>query len=176
LQVGSSSLSPSLLILLLALGLAFMGLISSLVGHLSGWHLLSRRFRAEAEPYGEIDSAGPFFYYVQMRYRVNYGSVIRIIAANDAIYLSALFPFRVGHPPLCIPWKEVQLRGIRSFRRRYVVLTLGEQERIPMRISERMARKLGILERVPEGKAIELGLNFHRLIDNFTDSTGKKPD
>jgi hypothetical protein len=57
-----------------------------------------------------------------------------------------------------------------------VVLTLGEQERIPMRISERMARKLGILERVPEGKAIELGPNFHRLIDNFTDSTGKKPD
>jgi hypothetical protein len=164
------------LTLFLAFGLAFMAFISSLIGLLSGWHRLSKRFRAESEPYGEIRSAGPFFYYVQMRYRVNYGSLIRIIAANDALYLSALFPFRIGHPPLCIPWKEVQLRGIRSFRRRYVVLTLGEQERIPMRISERMARKLGILERVPEGKAIELGLNFHRLIDNFTDSTGKKPD
>jgi hypothetical protein len=29
-----------------------------------------------------------------------------------------------------------------------VVLTLGEQERIPVRIPERMARKLGILERM----------------------------
>jgi hypothetical protein len=32
-----------------------------------------------------------------------------------------------------------------------ILLTLGEQERIPMRISERMARKLGILERIPAG-------------------------
>jgi hypothetical protein len=148
LQAGSSSFSPYLLVPFLAFGLAFMGLISSLIGLLSGWHLLSKRFRAEAEPYGEIRSAGPFFYYVQMRYRVNYGSLIRIIAANDAIYLSALFPFRVGHPPLCIPWKEIQLSRTRSFWRRYVVLMLGVQERIPMRISERMARKLGVLERV----------------------------
>jgi hypothetical protein len=125
-----------------------MGLISFLIGRLSGWHMLSKRFRAEAEPYGEIRSAGPFFYYVQMRYRVNYGSLIRIIAANDALYLSALFPFRIGHPPLCIPWNEIQLSRIESFWQRYVVLTLGVRERIPMRISERMARKLGVLERV----------------------------
>jgi hypothetical protein len=31
-----------------------------------------------------------------------------------------------------------------------ILLTLGERERIPMRISERMAGKLGILERIPE--------------------------
>jgi hypothetical protein len=32
---------------------------------------------------------------------------------------------------------------------RYVVLTLGQQEHIPMRISERLARNLGILDGLP---------------------------
>jgi hypothetical protein len=174
LQAGSNGFSPYLLILFLSLGLAFMGLIGSLIGILSGWHLLSRRFRAEAEPYGETHSAGPFFYHVQMRYRVNYGSLIHITAANDALYLSALFPFHIGHPPLCIPWKEVQLRRTRFSWRRYVVLTLGVQERIPMRISERMARKLGILDRVPGGSAFDVEPNFDQLPDDFPDPTEKK--
>jgi hypothetical protein len=174
LQAGSSGFSPYLLTLFLAFGLAFMAFISSLIGLLSGWHKLSERFRAESEPYGEIHGAGPFFYYVQMCYRVNYGSLIRVIAANDALYLSALFPFRIGHPPLCIPWKEIQLSRIRSFLRRYVVLTLGEEERIPMRISERMGRKLGILERVPGGPAFDVERNFNRLPDDFPYPTGMK--
>ena len=33
--------------------------------------------------------------------------------------------------------------------RRYVFLLLGNEEKIRMRISERMARNLGILERLP---------------------------
>jgi hypothetical protein len=75
-------------------------------------------------------------------------------AADDALYLSVLFPFRLGHPPLCIPWKEIKLSRTKRFFRTHVivtevVLTLGNQEKIPMRISERMAKKLGILERIP---------------------------
>jgi hypothetical protein len=76
--------------------------------------------------------------------------VIRIIAAEDALYFSVLFLFRVGHPPLRIPWTEIKLSRTKRFWRQYVVLTLGEQEHIPMRISERMARNLGILARIPE--------------------------
>jgi len=72
-----------------------------------------------------------------------------MIAAEDALYLSASFLCRIGHPPLCIPWQEIRLDRPDFPWRRSVVLTLGNQERIPMRISERMARKLGILERIP---------------------------
>jgi hypothetical protein len=74
--------------------------------------------------------------------------VIRLTAAEDALYLSVLLIFRIGHPPLRIPWKEITFSRTRRFWFRYVVLTLGEQERIPVRIPERMARKLGILERM----------------------------
>ena len=84
-----------------------------------------------------------------MRFRANYGNIIRLTAAEDALYLSILFFFRVGHPPLRIPWNEIQFGRAKFLWLKFVVLTLGNEENIPMRISERMARKLGILERLP---------------------------
>jgi hypothetical protein len=129
----------------------FISLIISFVG---GWHALSRRFHSQTEPYGQARTAGPLFYGVQMRFRTNYGNVIRLTAAEDALYLSILFLFRIGHPALCIPWKEIQFGRTKFLWRRYIVLTLGNEEKIPMRISERMARKLGILERLPSCEAL----------------------
>lgn len=117
-----------------------------LIGIFSGWHLLTRRFRAQGEPYGDIRSVGPFFYGVQMRFRANYSSVIRLSTTSGFLFVSIFFLFRVGHPPLSIPWNEITISKETVFWRRYLVLTLGNEERIPMRISERMAQNLGILE------------------------------
>jgi hypothetical protein len=149
-QAGSNSLIPQLFILFVALGAAaFICIICFLIGILTGWHALSERFRAQSEPYGQGRCVGPFFYNVYMRYWSHYSSVIRMTAADDALYLSVIFAFRLFHPPLRIPWSEVKLGRTKYFWRQYVVLTLGDQEHIPMRISERMARKLGILDRLP---------------------------
>jgi len=84
-----------------------------------------------------------------MRFRVNYGNVIRLTAAEDALYISILFLFRISHPPLRIPWAEIKMAETKFLWRRYVFLLLGNEEKIRMRISERMARNLGILERLP---------------------------
>lgn len=116
---------------------------------MTGWFALARHFKKQSEPYGESKTAGPLFYTVYMRFWGHYGSVIRLTAAADALYASVLFPFRIGHPPLRIPWDEIQFGKAKRFFLTYVVLTLGNQERIPMRISQRMARNLGILERCP---------------------------
>ena len=121
----------------------------SLAGLLTGWSALARRFRRESEPYGDGKTAGPFFYTVYMRYWTHYSSVIRLTAAADALYVSVLFPFRAGHPPLRIPWNEIQFARTKRFLRTYIVLTLGNEERIPMRIPQRMASNLGILDRCP---------------------------
>jgi hypothetical protein len=61
--------------------------------------------------------------------------------------LSVLFLFRIGHPPLQIPWNEIAVERTKYFWRSYIVLKLGTNERIPVRISERMARNLGVVER-----------------------------
>jgi hypothetical protein len=124
--------------------------MSALISFITGWHALARRFKEQSEPYGETKIAGPFFFTVYMRNWTHYSSVIRLAAAEDALYLSVLFPFRTGHPPLRIPWTEIQFSRTRHLWQSLVVLTLGNEERIPMRISERMARNLGILGRIPD--------------------------
>lgn len=121
--------------------------ISYVVSMFSGWITLSYRFRKQSDPYGRTRVAGPLFYGVYMRLWTRYSGVIRLIAAEDALYVSVVFLFRIGHPPLCIPWPEIELSRTKYFFRRYVVLTLGRQEQIPMRISERMARRLGLIDK-----------------------------
>ncbi|MGB0065553.1 MAG: hypothetical protein WBP85_13980 [Terracidiphilus sp.] len=123
--------------------------VSFLISYIGGWFALSKRFKRQSEPYGETKSAGPFFYTVYMRWWGHYSSVVRLTAASDALYASVLFPFRVFHPPLRIPWDQIQFGRAKYFFRNYIVLNLGTEERIPMRISSRMARNLGILDRCP---------------------------
>ena len=110
-----------------------------------------------------------------MRFKTSYGNAVRMVTAQDALYLSMLFLFRIGHPPLCIPWNEFQFARAKFLWLRYVVLTLGNEEKIPMRISERMARKLGILERVSEAGSLPSGLHFDTLSGSFVASQTKKP-
>jgi hypothetical protein len=121
-----------------------------LISFLTGWFALARRFKRQADPYGETKTAGPFFYTVYMRWWSKYSSVIRLTAAGDALYASVLLPFRIGHPPLRIPWDEIRFGRAKFFFRTYLMLTLGNEEKIPMRIPLRMARNLGILDRCPE--------------------------
>jgi hypothetical protein len=128
----------------------FVCAVGFLISLQSGWFSLGRRFKRQSDPYGDTKSAGPFFYTVYMRWWSKYSSVIRLTAADDALYVSILFPLRVGHPPLRIPWAEIQFARTRFFFRTYLMLTLGNEEKIPMRIPLRMARNLGILDRCPE--------------------------
>jgi hypothetical protein len=147
-QGNSNTLSPYWLIVFLALFVAAWCFESYLNSSLSGWHSLSKRFRAQSEFLGQSTSAGIFFN-VCLRYWADYSGIIRITSEEDALHLSAVFPFRPFHPPLRIPWTEIKFGRTKYLWRQYVVLTLGNQEHIPMRISERMAGKLGILGRLP---------------------------
>jgi len=144
--------------------------ICVLISLSSGWLALSGRFRAHSNPYGQMRSAGPFFYTIYMRFWTHYSGIIRITAAEDALYLSVFFLLRIGHPPLCIPWNEIQIGRTKYFWSRYVVLMLGNSERIPVNISERMARKLGILDRISKDSSLFSEPNFDTLSDSFVES------
>ena len=122
-------------------------LVGLLISSLSGWWVLASRFSTDEQPFGDVKTAGPLFYGIYLRFWTHYSSVVRITAAHDALYLSVLFLFRIGHPPLRIPWNEIRFSATTYFLRRYMVLTLGTNEQIPLRISQRMARNLGLTER-----------------------------
>ena len=78
---------------------------------------------------------------------------MRMTTAEYGLYLSMSFFSRLAHPPLAIPWNEIQIHPGRFLWIRQFVLTLGNKERIPLRISERIAYELGIIDGPFEGKA-----------------------
>jgi hypothetical protein len=78
--------------------------VSFLTSLMSGWFALSTRFRTQSEPYGDIRSAGPLFWTAHMRFGTHYSNLLCITTDKDGLSLYVMFPFRIGHPPLHIPW------------------------------------------------------------------------
>ena len=110
-----------------------------LLGMISGWVVLSKRFRLKDSFYGE---SWPFRS-ARMRYYLHYGNCLSVGADESGLYLAVFQIFRIGHPPLLIPWAEVTVisgeRGL-IFKKRE--LRLGHEESIPLRISASLVETL----------------------------------
>jgi hypothetical protein len=115
-------------------------LILFLISVVSGWHSLARRFRCTREFARDAWT----FRSAYMRYLSHYGTCLSFGADSSGLYLSVFPIFRVGHPPLFIPWSEVTVTrgetGIPFFKRRK--LLLGREESIPLSISVSLAENL----------------------------------
>jgi hypothetical protein len=96
---------PPLVIILVLGPLLFVGVLSLsllLISSLGGWRQLADTFPANGPPTGtrfrmQSGSVG----------WVNYSGCLTVYSSPDGIYLSVMWPFRLGHPPLFIPWTEI---------------------------------------------------------------------
>jgi hypothetical protein len=106
---------------------------------MSGWNLLSKRFRYRGVYYGETWS----FRSARMRTFIHFGSALTMGADESGLYMAVNPLFRFGNPPLLIPWSEISIiageRGL-IFKKR--VLLLGGQEAISLSISSSLAKDL----------------------------------
>src|ERR1051326_4209736 len=110
-----------------------------LVAATSGWRLLAARFRAQ----------GPFtgptwrFQSARMRWMSNYNGALTIGADVTGLFMVPMLIFRAWHPPLFIPWTEINLEGTRQVLFFTLVeLRLGRSEQIPFKIKVELATKL----------------------------------
>lgn len=77
------------------------------VAQMSGWGELSRCYR----------SGNPFegrrwsFRSGRMRLTMRYSNCLTVGASTQGLYLAVSFLFRVGHPPLFIPWQDVSVKS-----------------------------------------------------------------
>jgi hypothetical protein len=79
----------------------FWCLISYVIGHTSGWARVRERYGAPPGP------APPGRSFQAGRVGIaKYNGVLRIAHDRFGLYLSVMVLFRVGHPPLFIPWNE----------------------------------------------------------------------
>jgi hypothetical protein len=98
--------SPWLIAVLAPVGfVALWAAISSLIAAMSGWRRLAQSYRLTSPFNGRHWR----FCSGHMRWSTNYNGCLTIGADVRGVYLAVLFLFRIGHPPLFVPWSDVQV-------------------------------------------------------------------
>jgi hypothetical protein len=119
--------------------LYFVGLwifVNSIIALIGGWRLLARRFRMQ----GSYDGQKWPLQSARMRWTAHYNGVLTVGANRTGLFIAPLILFRVGHPPLFVPWVEiVAVRKTIFFFFNFVELRLGRSEEIPFTISAKLA-------------------------------------
>ncbi len=91
-------IAPTVVALVFSMIWAAMSLLFS---HLGGWASLAAHYRDD----GDIKCKT---FYMRTGYvgGVGYGSCLNLGVSKAGLRLSVCFPFRIGHPPLFIPWDQ----------------------------------------------------------------------
>lgn len=89
--------------LFLPLFVALWCAICVALSFMGGWHTLAQHYRA-TQPF----SGRRWYLRSASMSPANYGGVLTFGANTEGLFISVLLPFRLGHPPLFIPWSEIE--------------------------------------------------------------------
>lgn len=112
--------------------------ISVSISYISGWWSLSQYYQAKTYNLKRIWR----FQSVIMRMMTRYGGCINVGVTDKGLFLSVLFLFRVGHPPLLIPWEDISVERYNSFFIKGVKLRFSRVPNVPLRLREKLARNI----------------------------------
>ncbi len=85
-------------------------LVCWLISRIGGWSRLAARFPAKDRPSGTR-----FGMQAGRVGHAKYGGCLTLHTSADGLYLSVWPLFRIGHPPLFIPWNAIRNASIRRF-------------------------------------------------------------
>ena len=127
-----------LALLKIALIPAMVALIMVLISHWGGWASLAGQYRSE-QPF-----PGPVWKFQcgQFRWLASYNNCLTVGADAHGLFLGILFPFRIAHPPLFIPWREISVTRRKVLWAKMVRFRLGTDLQVPLTIRESLAEKL----------------------------------
>ena len=141
--------TPMLLLLLIPLFLVGFVLIWSgvvwLLAWLSGWRRLARHYRCAKAPDGTV-----FGTLWAMLGPVNHRGSLRIEPAPEGLYLSTMVFFRIGHPPLMIPWHAIKRQEKAQISLiKMVALDLGDPKITTLRLPASMVDEAVLAQYLP---------------------------
>jgi hypothetical protein len=105
---------------------------------IGGWFDLARAYR-ERQPFqGERWN----FQNAQFRFLTGYNNVLSAGANIEGLHLSVFFPFRVGHPPLFIPWHDVSVRPAMFLWFRVYKFEFRQVPMVTLRLREKLGKRI----------------------------------
>ena len=112
--------------------------IGLLISRVGGWAALATVYGHSGEFRGDCLR----FQSARMRWGTNYGNCLTVGANPLGLYLSVLLIFRIGHPPLFIPWMDISISEQKGRWFNSVVLRFRRAPSIPLQVSQQLGRWL----------------------------------
>ncbi len=110
----------------------------ALSAHLSGWYNLAQRYRTVTPFFGRTWHLRA----ATFRSFTGYWLTLIIGANQEGLYLAQLWPMSWTHPPLLIPWRDVQFERRRWFEVGARSLLIGNKAAIRVSMSRRIVAEM----------------------------------
>lgn len=107
--------------------------ICAVLAVVSGWRDLAQKYSARQPPEGEKFR----FRNANMRYTASYNGCVTFTANAHGLGMSVLFLFRIGHPPLFIPWFRIEISEERRYFMRSTKFLVRDAD-VPIWVSKRL--------------------------------------
>ena len=118
--------------------------ICQLISAAGGWRALSWHYRANSTFEGRKE----WLKSARLRHWTNYNNCLVVGSNKYGLYLGVLPIFRVGHPPLFIPWMDISTEeGSRRLWGDFVKFKFAKQPDVPVVFSKRLAARIFKLRR-----------------------------
>jgi hypothetical protein len=146
-------MSPIQIVGLVAFAVAMWTGVGYLIGVVSGWQELARSYRCARlkRPRWKYQSG-------QMRLLMNAHNVLVVDVDTQGLYLATILLFRVGFPPVRIPWQDVSVKPGKLFFWRYAEFRFRQAPavylQLPVKLADEMAANAGDSWPVDRGAAI----------------------
>jgi len=113
--------------------------VCKLISATGGWRILARDYRANSL----FDGQKLWLKSATLRRWTNYSNCVNMGANKYGLYLSVLLLFRIGHPPLFIPWTDISTEAVsRRLLLDVVKFSFAKQPEVPMILSKKLADRI----------------------------------
>lgn len=110
-----------------------------LLSYIGGWMTLATSYRSSREVRNALTN---HFQSASMRLIGFYNHCLSITPTKDGLFISVFFLFRIGHPPLFVPWDDITMMQARWLFGDMVELRFSKAPTIPFRISKSLYEDL----------------------------------
>lgn len=113
-----------------------------LLALMSGWRRLAAHYTAELPLGGQC-----FRFRSAKSGLVRYNHCLNFAATPAGLYLWLLLPFRLGSPPLLVPWADLSATPVREFLMNAIAFEFARAPSVKMRISTRLGEQIAAASR-----------------------------
>jgi hypothetical protein len=125
-------------VVLLVVGLWIF--VCYILGLLSGWLDLARAYQHS----GSFDGTRWRFQSGQMRLLMGIHNALTVGVNSQGLYLAVFVPFRVGNPPLLVPWRDVSVRQNKFLFWKYFEFRFRQAPYVFLRLSASLVDKMRV--------------------------------